>query len=185
MELASMDPEWLGMSERREALQLLRKFAETDWQQIARERTADVAKADAEIERLKSVIRGKTFITPTAPEPCGEPVAWVPVHPRNGPLWANCIPTKDSPHPAHYPLKPLYERPAQPPALLRELAAIAYDTSKAAEDRIRDIQELWEGATATKCSVQCMWRDGCRLAGVCEKEGFCHGRTALGEGSAP
>jgi ribA/ribD-fused uncharacterized protein len=35
-----------------------------------------------------------------------------------------------------------------PPSLLREVAAIAYDTSKAAEDRIRDIQDLWEGATA-------------------------------------
>jgi ribA/ribD-fused uncharacterized protein len=37
---------------------------------------------------------------------------------------------------------------SQPPSLLREVAAIAYDTSKAAEDRIRDIQDLWEGATA-------------------------------------
>jgi hypothetical protein len=77
-------------------------------------------------------------------------VAYVPVHPRCGPLWANCIASPDSPHPQHYPLKPLYERPAQPPSLLREVAAIAYDTSKAAEDRIRDIQDLWEGATATK-----------------------------------
>jgi hypothetical protein len=39
-------------------------------------------------------------------------------------------------------------RASQPPSLLREVAAIAYDTSKAAEDRIRDIQDLWEGATA-------------------------------------
>ena len=30
MELASMDPEWLGMAERREALQLLRQFAQPD-----------------------------------------------------------------------------------------------------------------------------------------------------------
>jgi hypothetical protein len=47
--------------------------------------------------------------------------------------------------------KPFHEaqRASQPPSLLREVAAIAYDTSKAAEDRIRDIQDLWEGATAT------------------------------------
>jgi ribA/ribD-fused uncharacterized protein len=42
----------------------------------------------------------------------------------------------------------LIDRASQPPSLLREVAAIAYDTSKAAEDRIRDIQDLWEGATA-------------------------------------
>jgi hypothetical protein len=52
--------------------------------------------------------------------------------------------------------KPFHEaqRASQPPSLLREVAAIAYDTSKAAEDRIRDIQDLWEGATAPPSAWQ-------------------------------
>lgn len=38
-------------------------------------------------------------------------------------------------------------RTAQPRALLRQISALAYDTSKSADDRIREIQALWEGAT--------------------------------------
>lgn len=40
----------------------------------------------------------------------------------------------------------LDEQASQPPSLLRQIAALAYDTSKAADDRIREIQALWEGA---------------------------------------
>jgi hypothetical protein len=37
-----------------------------------------------------------------------QPVAYVPVHPRTGALWANTVPTLDSERPAHYPVMALY-----------------------------------------------------------------------------
>ena len=42
-----------------------------------------------------------------------EPVAWVPIHPRTGPLWSMTTgrPAEER-LPQHYPLKPLYTRPA-------------------------------------------------------------------------
>lgn len=43
-----------------------------------------------------------------------QPVAYVPVHPRNGPLWAHTVPTMESDRPASYPVMPLY---AAPPAV--------------------------------------------------------------------
>lgn len=39
------------------------------------------------------------------------PAAWVPIHPRNGPLWANAITSLDADHPAHYELMPVYTVP--------------------------------------------------------------------------
>lgn len=44
----------------------------------------------------------------------------------------------------------ILSRAPSPPSLLRQIATLAYDTSKAADDRIREIQELWEGAAETK-----------------------------------
>lgn len=38
----------------------------------------------------------------------GEPDAWVPVHPVNGPLWASAITNLDSDRPNHYPLIPVF-----------------------------------------------------------------------------
>ncbi|ACC71097.1 hypothetical protein PPMP20_04250 [Paraburkholderia phymatum] len=38
----------------------------------------------------------------------GEPVAYVPIHPKNGPLWANTVPTLDSDRPKHYETRALY-----------------------------------------------------------------------------
>lgn len=59
----------------------------------------------------------------------GEPVAYVPIHPRLGPLWPNTIPTKDCEHPAHYPLRPVYfaapVAPSQQQAGSREQSAPA------------------------------------------------------------
>jgi hypothetical protein len=43
-----------------------------------------------------------------AQPPVPEPVAWVPVHPKSGPLWANTVASMDSDRPQHYPLMPLY-----------------------------------------------------------------------------
>ena len=42
-----------------------------------------------------------------------EPVAWVPMHPRNGALWAMTTATPSEERlPSHYPLSPLYARPS-------------------------------------------------------------------------
>lgn len=38
--------------------------------------------------------------------------AWVPVHPREGFLWANAIKTPDADHPANYPLVPVFVQTA-------------------------------------------------------------------------
>lgn len=40
------------------------------------------------------------------------PVAYVPIHPRNGPLWANTVPTLESDRPANYEVMPLYAHPS-------------------------------------------------------------------------
>lgn len=46
-----------------------------------------------------------------ASEKAGEqPVAYVPIHPRYGPLWANTVPTLESERPSHYPVMALYAR---------------------------------------------------------------------------
>ncbi len=45
-----------------------------------------------------------------------EPVAWVPIHPRTGPLWSMTTGSPDEERLPHYPLKPLYTRPATPAA---------------------------------------------------------------------
>lgn len=51
-----------------------------------------------------------------APVQSGEPVAYVPVHPRSGPLWANTVPTLDADRPRHYEVWPVYfaPQPSQP-----------------------------------------------------------------------
>jgi hypothetical protein len=41
----------------------------------------------------------------------GEAVAYVPVHPRNGPLWANTVPSLDNDRPQHYPVRELFFHP--------------------------------------------------------------------------
>lgn len=41
-----------------------------------------------------------------------EPVAWVPIHPRTGPLWSMATGSPDPERLPHYPLMPLYTRPA-------------------------------------------------------------------------
>lgn len=37
-----------------------------------------------------------------------EPVAFVPIHPKTGPLWANTVPSLDCDRPQHYDVMPLY-----------------------------------------------------------------------------
>jgi len=49
----------------------------------------------------------------TAPAQQVQPAAFVPVHPRTGPLWANTITSKDQDHP-RYPLMEVYTRPPAP-----------------------------------------------------------------------
>lgn len=61
-------------------------LAAANWQHIARERTADLGKADEKIERLQrelaesqyllNAYRGEMSAEVTASEPCNEPVAW-------------------------------------------------------------------------------------------------------------
>jgi hypothetical protein len=41
----------------------------------------------------------------------GEAVAYVPVHPRNGPLWANTVPSMSNDRPQHYPVRTLFFHP--------------------------------------------------------------------------
>lgn len=53
---------------------------------------------------------------PASPAPVESgkvPVAWVPVHPRTGPLWANTVASLDADRPASYPVMPLYSAPVE------------------------------------------------------------------------
>lgn len=45
-----------------------------------------------------------------------EPVAWVPIHPRTGPLWSMTTGGPNAERLPHYPLKPLYIRSQEVPA---------------------------------------------------------------------
>lgn len=47
------------------------------------------------------------------------PVAWVPIHPRTGPLWSMTTGSPDEERLPHYPLKPLYTRTRQTPGSSR------------------------------------------------------------------
>ena len=63
-----------------------------------------------------------------------EPVAWVPIHPRTGPLWSMTTgrPAEER-LPQHYPLKPLYTRPAPATELRRERAGVDVGTGTGRE----------------------------------------------------
>jgi hypothetical protein len=43
----------------------------------------------------------------------------------------------------------------------------------------------WAQRCADENAVDCRWPDGCRLAGVCSREGVCHGRLALNGSGKP
>lgn len=67
---------------------------------------------DAVMEN-RAVMRsdGTLHIEPRPELKAGEqPVAYVPIHPRYGPLWANTVPTLESERPSHYPVMALYAR---------------------------------------------------------------------------
>jgi hypothetical protein len=61
------------------------------------------------------------------------PVAFVPVHPKNGPLWANTTAIPNSENvPQHYPLMPLYDHPQQRNAaeVTQDIVDMTVDTYK-------------------------------------------------------
>ena len=55
-----------------------------------------------------------------------EPVAWVPVHPKHGRLWANTVPSLDNDRPQHYPVDPLFLRPPPAPQQAEPVAQIGW-----------------------------------------------------------
>ena len=48
------------------------------------------------------------------PQAEAQPVAWVPVHPREGPLWANTTADPDRERLPSYPLMALYNKASEP-----------------------------------------------------------------------
>ncbi len=82
------------------------------------EAAADVIDAYYDIDCYidKKAIHALTVARDAAIAQQAEPVAHVPVHPRNGPLWSMTTATPDPERlPEHYPLMPLYAT-QQPPA---------------------------------------------------------------------
>lgn len=67
-----------------------------------------------------------------------EPVAWVPMHPRFGALWAMTTATPSEERlPSHYPLSPLYTRPATPAAKPCRCAEVLADCATTLESYAR------------------------------------------------
>ncbi|RKP56397.1 hypothetical protein D7S86_08350 [Pararobbsia silviterrae] len=74
-----------------------------------------------------------------------EPVAYVPIHPIHGALWANTVDTLDADRPSHYPVRPIAFADAAPqaaapkqaeaPGLTEERAVIAACTAYNAYQR--------------------------------------------------
>lgn len=75
--------------------------------------TTDLKRARENMEASVAHARQVSDQLGTAPaaQAQGEPVAYVPIHPRLGPLWPNTVPTLECDRPAHYPTKPLYFGP--------------------------------------------------------------------------
>ena len=85
---------------------------------------------------------------PSAPAVERQPVAFVPIHPRNGPLWASTIPSLDRDYPANYELRPL---------MFADDAPQAADT-----DKVREvIPDGWQLVPTTPTTE--MFRVGCEV----------------------
>ena len=66
-----------------------------------------------ELPSVRAVL-AELDVTPA--QTSGEPVAFVPVHPRQGPLWSDTFPAKsDLQRSENYPRMALYAAPPQPP----------------------------------------------------------------------
>lgn len=73
-----------------------------------------------------------------------KPVAWVPVHPKNGPLWAMTTVDPSPEHLPSYPLQPLYASPAKINGTLqRENEMYAAEMSAAKDAGFTDAMDLW------------------------------------------
>ena len=78
---------------------------------------AAVTGAAAELQRLSAerdeLVRENAELAARLAEiEAQEPVAWVPIHPRTGPLWSMTTGSPDPERLPHYPLMPLYTCPA-------------------------------------------------------------------------
>lgn len=82
-----------------------------------------------------------------------DPVAWVPVHPRTGPLWANTITSIDADRPS-YPLMPLYGSPPEPsPSEALEWTCMhGHPLTPAALLKIRKMQQPHEPSGCSECA---------------------------------
>lgn len=77
------------------------------------DRNPDYASADRAEECLRAELQRLTaerdeLAARLAEIEAQEPVAWVPIHPRTGPLWSMTTGSPDPERLPHYPLKPLY-----------------------------------------------------------------------------
>lgn len=80
-----------------------------------------------------------------------EPVAWVPMHPREGALWSMTTATpSDERLPSHYPLSPLYKSPAPAAA-----PGSAEEFSSSDDPRCKDGQAA---------CIDCLMRGSCLLS---------------------
>jgi hypothetical protein len=91
--------------------------------ELEKERAEAISERDANAQRYLEQLSERSAIeTPVAP------AAYVPVHPINGPLWANTIASLDSDHPRSYELMPLYTRPSQPPTAYQCVCGATFST---------------------------------------------------------
>lgn len=88
------------------------------------------------------------------PAPTDEPVAFVPVHPRTGPLWANTIPSLDNDRP-RYPVMNLYAHPAPAVSDVDELLK--------AMDYAADIMERHGWHEMARDSSECLAHNALRI----------------------
>lgn len=71
---------------------------------------ADEGGDDAAVRIAKNIraLKAGTLHDVSAPADAREPDAYVPIHPRNGPLWASTVTSLDADRPKSYPVKPVY-----------------------------------------------------------------------------
>ena len=68
---------------------------------------------DAQVDKAKKA-RSAIDAHLSGPQAEAQPVAWVPVHPREGPLWANTTADPDRERLPSYPLMALYNKASEP-----------------------------------------------------------------------
>lgn len=124
MEKAFRDATLIGMSEPKFWEGAIPTFVGFGFQQFAAGHEAGIVLASKRQDHMDKVLvevteeREQARAQLRSLDRCA-PAAYVPIHPRNGPLWASTIPSLDRDHPS-YEMRPVYFAPQRSTSVLND-----------------------------------------------------------------